>query len=97
MNQPSRRDEPALQRWGRRAVTIPLYNILFFVTLAALPAVLLVTTAIDAARSSRWALSRCVIFFVFYLGCEVLGIAVAAGLWVGRLTIDRNRYLTWNF
>jgi len=97
VNQPSRRDETALRRWGRRAVTIPLYILLFFVTLAALPAVLLITTAIDAARGSRWALSRCVIFFVFYLGCEVTGIVVSAGVWVGQLAIGRSRYLTWNF
>ncbi len=97
MHEPSRRDEPALQRWGRRAVTIPLYILLFFATLVALPAVLLVTAAIDAARGSRWALSRCSVFFVFYLGCEVTGIALAAGLWVGYLAIGRSRYLTWNF
>jgi 1-acyl-sn-glycerol-3-phosphate acyltransferase len=97
VHEPSRRDEPAIQRWGRRAVTIPLYILLFFVTLAALPAVLLVTAAIDAARGSRWSLSRCVIFFVFYLGCEVTGIVVSAGVWVGQLAIGRSRYLTWNF
>jgi 1-acyl-sn-glycerol-3-phosphate acyltransferase len=38
-----------------------------------------------------------VIFFVFYLGCEVTGIAVSAGIWVGQLAIGRSRYLTWNF
>ncbi|MHC4710195.1 MAG: lysophospholipid acyltransferase family protein [Planctomycetota bacterium] len=90
-------DEPRLRRWGRRAVTIPLYFFLFWLSLVALPVILIVTAAIDAFRGSRWALSRCALFFVFYLGCEVLGIAVAAGLWVGRLTIDRNRYLTLNF
>ena len=84
-------DEPRLRRWGRRAVTIPFYVVLFFLFLAALPVILMVNAAIDAFRGSRWALSRCALFFVFYLGCEVLGIAIAAGLWVGRLAIDRTR------
>jgi hypothetical protein len=86
-----------LRRWGRRAVTIPLYAVLFFLSLAALPAILMVTAAIDAFRGSRWALARCALFFVFYLGCEVLGIAIAAGLWVGRLPMDPTRYAAWNF
>ena len=91
------RDDPRLRRWGRRAVTIPLYNFLFFLSLAALPVVLIVTAAIDALRGSRWALSRCALFFLYYLGCEVLGIAISAGLWVGRLAIARTHYLTLNF
>lgn len=97
MDEPSRRDRPRLQRWGRRAVTIPLYSVLFFLTLASLPIVLVAAAAIDALRGSRWALSRCVLFFVHYLGCEVIGIAAAAGLWAGRLAIGRTRYLSWNF
>ncbi len=97
MDDPSRRDESKLQRWGRRAVTIPLYFVLFFLALTSLPIALAATAATDALRGSRWALSRCALFFVFYLGCEGVGIAAAAGLWVGRPAIGRTRYLTWNF
>jgi 1-acyl-sn-glycerol-3-phosphate acyltransferase len=86
-----------LQRWRRRAVTIPLYLALFLLSVAFLPIVLVATLAFDALRGSRWALSRCVLFFVFYLGCEVVGIATAAGLWMGRLTMGPDRYLTLNF
>jgi hypothetical protein len=86
-----------LRRWGRRAVTIPLYVFLFFLSLTALPVILIVTAAIDAFRGSRWALSRCALFFVFYLGCEVLGVAISAGLWVGSLAIGRIHYLALNF
>lgn len=97
MHQPSRRDEPALQRWGRRALTIPLYLLLLSLGLAVLPAALVVTVAVDALRGSRWALTRCILFFVFYLGCEVAGIAAAAALWLGELAAPRTRYLDWNF
>jgi 1-acyl-sn-glycerol-3-phosphate acyltransferase len=89
--------EPRLQRWPRRAVTIPLYVILFALALVLLPLTAAVAVVFDALRDSRWALSRCVLFFVFYLGCEVIGIAVSTALWVARIAIDRPRYLTWNF
>jgi 1-acyl-sn-glycerol-3-phosphate acyltransferase len=97
VHEPSQRDEPRLRRWGRRAITIPLYFVLFSIGLASLPIVLVATAVIDALRGSRWALTRCILFFVFYLGCEVAGIAVAAMLWVGRPVIDPIRYLNWNF
>ena len=97
MHESSWQDEPRLQRWGRRTVTIPLYFFLFCLSLVVLPLALVATAAIDAFRRSRWALSRCALFFVFYLGCEVIGIVVAAGVWVGLLATDRTRYLTLNF
>jgi 1-acyl-sn-glycerol-3-phosphate acyltransferase len=97
MHESIRRHEPRLRRWGRRAVAIPLYVFLFFLSLAVLPVILIVTAAVDAFRGSRWALSRSALFFVFYLGCEALGIAVAAALWVGRPAIARTHYLALNF
>jgi 1-acyl-sn-glycerol-3-phosphate acyltransferase len=97
VHEPSRRDESGLQRWGRRAITIPLYLVLFSIGLASLPIVLVATVVVDALRGSRWALSRCALFFVFYLGCEVAGISVSACLWAGQLAIGRTRYLALNF
>jgi 1-acyl-sn-glycerol-3-phosphate acyltransferase len=94
---PGWRDESFAQRWGRRAVTVPLYLVLFALALPALPVVLVASAAIDALRGSRWALSRSALFFVFYLGCEAVGIAVAAALWLGGLVAGRARYLDWNF
>jgi 1-acyl-sn-glycerol-3-phosphate acyltransferase len=87
----------ALQRWGRRAVTIPLYILLLLLSLAALPMALAATVAVDAIRGSRWALSRSILYFVFYLVCEVSGIIAAAALWLVGLVIPRSRYLDWNF
>ena len=51
MDDPSRRDDPALQRWGRRAVTIPLlYVVLFSLALGVLPVALVVASPMDAFR-----------------------------------------------
>ena len=97
MHDPDAGGEPRLQRWSRRAVTIPLYVLLFVLGLGLLPLAVALAAAVDAYRDSRWALSRCALFFVFYLGCEVIGIAAATALWVARVAIDRSTYLTWNF
>ena len=97
MDDPGWRDEPILQRWGRRAAIIPLYFALFVLLLASLPIVLPVAAAIDAIRGSRWALTRCTLFFPFYFACEVVGIIVSAALWLGGLATSRRRYLDWNF
>jgi 1-acyl-sn-glycerol-3-phosphate acyltransferase len=78
-------------------VTIPLYLVLFFLSLPALPIALAATVAVDALRGSRWALSRSILFFFFYLGCEVSGIAAATALWLGGLVSSRTRFLGWNF
>ena len=56
-----------------------------------LPVALVVAAPIDAFRGSRWTLSRCILFFAFYLGCEVAGIAIAAA----RIPKDRDAQIDW--
>jgi 1-acyl-sn-glycerol-3-phosphate acyltransferase len=97
VNEHRQRDESAQQRWGRRAVTIPLYVLLLSLALAVLPIALPIAALVDALRRSRWALARCLLFFTFYLGCEVVGIAVATILWVVGLFIPPSLYLDLNF
>lgn len=97
MNDPLRRDDPPLQRWSRRAVTIPLCMLLLGLSLATLPFTLAATATIDGLRGSRWAFTRSILFFVFYLGCELGGIVAAAAIWSAGLAAPRSRYLDWNF
>jgi 1-acyl-sn-glycerol-3-phosphate acyltransferase len=97
VDDPGRRDEPILQRWGRRAAIIPLYFALLALLLASLPILLPAAAVVDAIRGSRRALSRCTLFLPFYFACEVVGIVVSATLWLGGLATSRRRYLDWNF
>lgn len=80
------RTEPLLVRWGRRAVSIPLY-----VTLAAamhllLPLWLPLALAFDLAGDrKRLPRVRMLSFFLLYLSLEVAGVVVASGAWVRHL------------
>jgi 1-acyl-sn-glycerol-3-phosphate acyltransferase len=82
------RPEPLAATLVRRAVTIPLFAALLVVSVAALPLLLPLALLADAVRDRRWPLTRCVLFFVFYLACEVIGIAVAA--WITATSLVRG-------
>ncbi|HKJ25322.1 MAG TPA: lysophospholipid acyltransferase family protein [Myxococcota bacterium] len=83
--------DPFPRRLARRIVTIPLYVALCGLLLASLPALLVVALVADAVRRDRLVLTRCLLFFQWYLLCEVLGIAVA--LAIVTTTRDRDREL----
>src|SRR5512139_529118 len=76
------RDEPWWVRWTRRALTIPLYVALLAVYVCIAPVVLPAFALYDAARKSRFAATRTVAFFGWYLVCEVAGLLAAAVLWL---------------
>jgi 1-acyl-sn-glycerol-3-phosphate acyltransferase len=85
---------------GRRLVTIPSYLLLFLFTLAALPVLLPLSLAIDLARGSPSAIARSLLFFTWYLGCELAGITASFALWCARLFrpgISRPRWLDWHY
>ena len=73
--------ESFAQRWGRRAVTVPLYLALAVLVIGGLPVLLPLALVVDLVRRSRWVAVRCVLFFALYLACEALGIVAALVLW----------------
>jgi 1-acyl-sn-glycerol-3-phosphate acyltransferase len=93
-------DETFWARWGRRAVTVPLYLLLGGLSIALLPATILLALAVDAVRrTSHLVALRCVLALTLYLGCEALGILASFALWI----VDRSwpggtaeRSLRWN-
>jgi len=74
------RPEPLAAKLARRAATIPLFFVLLAASLAALPVLLPLALLADAVRDRRWPLTRCVLFFNWYLLCEVIGICAAAAI-----------------
>jgi 1-acyl-sn-glycerol-3-phosphate acyltransferase len=74
--------------------------ILFAVAVSTLPLTLLAAAAADMAKRTPWSFTRCVLFFTWYLACEVVGIVVSTGAWL-LLQIPaprrRERYLRWHF
>jgi 1-acyl-sn-glycerol-3-phosphate acyltransferase len=99
-SQPRTVEESLLVRWGRRAVTVPLYLTLGTLSVALLPLTMPLALGVDAVRrTGRLATVRCVLGLTLYFACEALGIIACGGLWaVDRLwpgaTVDRT--ITWN-
>jgi 1-acyl-sn-glycerol-3-phosphate acyltransferase len=85
--------------WARRAITIPGYFVLFAAALALLPVAVPLAALSDLARDSRFAAARAMLFFVWYLGCEVLGLSAAFALWLAQQALrpTHAQWLAWNF
>jgi 1-acyl-sn-glycerol-3-phosphate acyltransferase len=81
--------DPFSRRLARRIVSIPLYLVLCGLLLTALPLLLPVAAIVDLVRRDRFVVSRCLLFFQWYLLCEVAGIAVAGAI----LVVTREREL----
>ncbi len=75
-------DETTRERWQRRVVSVPAYLVLCLAALTIFPVVLPIAAAVDLVRRRRWVLSRCLSFFVFYLCCEVAGVAISLMVWL---------------
>ncbi|MDX2034122.1 MAG: lysophospholipid acyltransferase family protein [Blastocatellia bacterium] len=86
--------------WGRRALTLPAYGILWLLALGSLPVTLPLAAAVDLVRRNRWATVRAILMAAVFLTCEMIGIAaslltwLASGVWMG---VGRARFLQWNF
>jgi 1-acyl-sn-glycerol-3-phosphate acyltransferase len=80
-----RADEVRLARPARRLVTISGYALAWLILVAAFPLWLCAALVVDALRRRRWIATRLLLFGVFFLSCELLGLAAAGVLWAGRL------------
>ena len=86
---------------ARRLLTIPAYLLLAALVILGFPLWSLATALIDTISAPRgsWVRTRALCFFALYLGAEVIGIMLAALLWLltlgGRLTSD-STYLHAN-
>lgn len=83
----------------RRLITIPLYPLLFLACVAASPLLFAAALLADLALRSRFGVTRALAFFVWYLGCETLGLAAAGAVWLAARVLrpSPERYLEWNF
>jgi 1-acyl-sn-glycerol-3-phosphate acyltransferase len=65
----------------RRLLTIPGYVVAWSLCAITAPLWLPLTAIIDTVRRKRGAALRSAVFLTYYLSCEILGIAISAGLW----------------
>lgn len=97
---PTRR-EPLTTVWARRAVSVPLYLAIAATLLAGAPLWLALAAAADAALGPRWRWprTRALGFFTLFFVAEILGVAVAALVWLtlaGGRRGGPERYLRAN-
>ncbi len=69
-------------RWPRRAGSLTIYLVLAVVTWGLLPFWLGLALVADGITDRRLPRVRALAFFALYLGCEVLGVAAATGIWL---------------
>jgi 1-acyl-sn-glycerol-3-phosphate acyltransferase len=69
--------DPLPRRIVRRLVSIPGYAVLCVLLLGALPLLLALAVVVDLARRDHFVLTRCVLFFQWYLLCEIAGLLTA--------------------
>ncbi|MBW2536067.1 MAG: hypothetical protein JRI55_31555, partial [Deltaproteobacteria bacterium] len=77
------RSESWATTWARRAISLPLYATLCAVVLGGAPVWLLLALITDLALGQARLLPRTRVlgFFAVYLGCELVGVVAATGLW----------------
>lgn len=89
-----------VRTWTRRLLVIALYGTAFLGLTAAFVPLGIATATYDFVRGQAWTLTRTLVFFVWYFGCELAGIAaslvlwLASGMWVGA---EHERFRHWNF
>lgn len=89
-----------LAHWTRRLLAVVLYAAAFSALTTFFVPLALATAAFDLARGRPWTATRALAFFVWYLACELAGIAaslliwIAGGTWAGG---DRARFVDWNY
>jgi 1-acyl-sn-glycerol-3-phosphate acyltransferase len=79
---------------GRRLLTIPGYVVAWSLCVITAPLWLPLTAIVDGVRRNRGVALRSAVFLTYYLSCEVLGIAISAGMWVRTsvFPVDAERW-----
>jgi 1-acyl-sn-glycerol-3-phosphate acyltransferase len=100
MSEPLAVEETVWARWGRRAVTVPLYLLLGTFTVAILPVTIALALASDAVRRTGYLVTlRCTLGITLYFACEAVGIVASFVLWVVNALwpgATADRVVTWN-
>jgi 1-acyl-sn-glycerol-3-phosphate acyltransferase len=90
--------EPALKRWGRRAISITVVLLMIALYLAALPLTLTLAVVADIVRQRGWILVRSLFAVGWYLLCYgggLLGLGatwLCSGVWAGA---SQERFVRW--
>ena len=100
MSEPLAVEETVWARWGRRALTVPLYLLLGGLSVALLPVTMALALASDAVRRTGHLVTlRCTLGLTLYFACEAVGIVASFVLWVANALwpgATADHVATWN-
>ena len=83
---------PWLATWSRRLLSVGLIATLGCLWLGLAPLLFPVALLVDWLGGRRYATCRALLFFGLYLGCEIVGVAACAWLWlVSGIWLERGR------
>ena len=83
--------DPLLARFARRLITIPAYFAICLLAIVTAPLWIPLAALADARRKQTKAALRCLVFFTFYLHCEVAGIVASTVIWLISLPPTSRR------
>jgi len=90
-----------LGKWKRRAVSIPMYGLMWLMVTALSPLILPALMVFDLMTGDmRLPRMRAMLFFILYLSVENAGLAVSALLWLcsgACIGVNQKQYIEWNY
>jgi 1-acyl-sn-glycerol-3-phosphate acyltransferase len=69
-------------KWKRRVLSIPLLFLFSTLLLSGAPIFLLLSLLTDLIRSRKWPTTRCFLYILLFVSCEVIGVLVATWGWI---------------
>ncbi len=92
------RDRDDSMRWPRRIAAVTLYAALFGLLVVGFVPLAVLAAASDLLRRQPWTAVRALVFFLWYLACELAGVAASMALWAAwRVDRDEARWIDRNY
>jgi len=86
--------------WARRLPVMATYVAMFAALAILFVPLAVVAASLDLRWSQPWTLTRTLVFFLWYLACELAGVAASLAIWLASLLVPgfgRESFLAQNF
>ena len=96
----STRKQAIVERWKRRAITIPAAFLVFLALVACFPVLFPVVVVWDISTRAQFARTRALLFAAFHAFCESMGLLAAGALWLFSgvwLGVNKDWFLSANY
>jgi len=94
-SRPTKVPAAILGRWSRRVFVVSTYLVLLATLVILFVPLLALTAACDLLRRRSWTLTRALVFFIWYLVLELVGLVVAFAIWLSSGPWSGRNHETW--